>query len=74
MDAKLLIAAAVIGATGFSGAALAGETIRDLDHKTGFGKVMSDSPVLSQGDYVRSDAKKGDAAKVVKALIAGKLK
>ena len=77
MNARLLIAVAVIGATGFSGAAMARELNRDQDGKIAFVKIMSDFPVLAQADDVRLDIKKdanANIAPVVASLVAGPLK
>lgn len=77
MNARLLIAVAVIGATGFSGAAMARELNRDQDGKIAFVKIMSDFPVLAQDDDVRLDIKKdanANIAPVAASLVAGPLK
>jgi len=77
LNARLLIAVAVIGATGISGAAMARELNRDQDGKIAFVKIMSDNPVLSQADDVRLVEKKdtnADIASVAASLVAGPLK
>jgi hypothetical protein len=55
MDAKLLIAAAVIGVFGISGAALAREIDVDQDGKYTIGEIRSEALDLVEADYARMD-------------------
>ncbi|MFV2034971.1 MAG: hypothetical protein ACC631_07650 [Halocynthiibacter sp.] len=76
MKAKLLIAAAAIGAAGFVGAALAHEMDTDQDGLYSLTEMRTEYADLSEADYAALDTNQDeavDAEELAAAIAAGRL-
>lgn len=76
MNARLLIAAAAIGAAGFAGAALAHEMDTDQDGLYSLTEMRTEYADLTEADYAALDTNQDeavDAAELEAAIASGKL-